>query len=109
MAYDETLAGRLRRLLGARDDVAEKRMFGGLTFMVAGHMCCGVTRDELVLRLGKAGAAAAVAKPHVRYCDFTGRPMKTMVTIAHAGFAGEAELGAWVRLAVDFAETESPR
>lgn len=109
MAYDATLAARVRAVLGPRADVEEKPMFSGLTFMVAGHMCCGVAGDELVARIGPARAAEAVAEPHVRLCDFTGRPMKSMVTVAPAGLGGDAALKRWVDAAVAYVETLPPK
>ncbi len=84
-------------------------MFGGLTFMVGGHMCCGVAGDELVVRVGKAGAREAVKRPHARYCDFTGRPKKTMVSITPEGFESDEALNGWVRQAVEFAGSLPPK
>ena len=75
MAYDETLAARVRALLADCPDVTERRMFGGLTFMVAGHMCCGVHGDQLILRLGPEGAAEALTGRRARPMDFTGRAL----------------------------------
>jgi hypothetical protein len=66
MAFDQKLAARIRALLSDRSDVAERPMFGGLTFMVAGHMCCGVNKDELIVRLNPADADAALSSPHAR-------------------------------------------
>jgi len=73
MAYDQMLADRIRTVLGDTADVTEQKMFGGLAFMVRGHMVCGVVRDNLMLRLGSEGATAALGRPHVRPMDFTGR------------------------------------
>jgi len=84
-------------------------MFGGLTFMLGGHMCCGVAGHDLVLRLGEPRAAKAVGRPHVRYCDFTGRPMKTMVTVAPDGLADGEALTKWVRQAVNFVRSQPPK
>jgi TfoX/Sxy family transcriptional regulator of competence genes len=102
MAFDEELAERVRGVLAARPDVAERRMFGGLTFMVAGRMCCGVHGDELILRLGPEGAEKALRSPHVRPMDFTGRPMRGFVTVRPEGLSGE-RLQRWVERAVAFA------
>ncbi|MEP6761845.1 MAG: TfoX/Sxy family protein [Sporichthyaceae bacterium] len=103
MAYDEALAERIRDALADTADVTERKMFGGLAFMVAGHMVCGVVHDDLMLRLGPEGADAALDQPHVRPMDFTGRPMSSMVYIAPAGLGGEA-LVDWVNAAVAFAD-----
>ncbi len=109
MSHDEGLVARVRDLLGSRTDIEEKRMFGGLTFMVGGHMCCGVAGDELVVRVGIAGAREAIKRPHARYCDFTGRPMKTMVSITPEGFESDEALKSWVRQAVEFAGSQPPK
>lgn len=108
MAYDERLAARVRALLSYRTDVSERKMFGGLTFMVAGHMCCGVNGDELIVRLGPDREDDALAKPHTRPMDFTGRPMRGFVTVQPAGLKG-ARLGRWVREAVARAESLPPK
>ena len=108
MAYDEKLAARIRALLGDRDDVVEKRMFGGLTFMIAGHMCCGVNGDELIVRLSRADAEAALVRPHARPMDFTGRPMRDFVTVRPDGLKGR-QLRWWVEAAIAAAESRPPR
>jgi TfoX/Sxy family transcriptional regulator of competence genes len=99
MAYSEQLADRVRGLLSDRDDVAERPMFGGLTFMVGGHMCCGVHGDEVIVRLHPDDEDATLARPHARRMDFTARPMRGFVTVAPDGLIGQA-LRAWVALAV---------
>src|SRR5687767_7264078 len=103
MAFDEFLGGRVRTALSARSDVAEKQMFGGLAFMVAGNMCVGVIGDDLMVRVGPAGDADALAEPHARPMDFSGRPMKGYVYVAPAGVETEAMLTAWVERAVTHA------
>ena len=95
MAYDERLAERVRRVLDGRPGVTERRMFGGLAFMVDGHMACGVLRDELIVRVG-AESDAALADPHARPFDFTGRPSRGMVYVAPSGVATDADLERWV-------------
>jgi TfoX/Sxy family transcriptional regulator of competence genes len=108
MAFDEKLAARARQLLADRSDVTERRMFGGLTFMVRGHMCCGVQGDELILRLGPDGADEALASPHARPMDFTGRPLAGFVTVSRDGLSGRA-LARWVERAVAWAESLPPK
>jgi TfoX/Sxy family transcriptional regulator of competence genes len=108
MAYSEQLANRLRALLSDRDDVDERPMFGGLTFLVSAHMCCGVHGDELIVRLHPDDEGAALAHPHARPMDFTARPMRGFVTIAPEGMKGPA-LRRWVTLAVAHAETQPPK
>ena len=106
MAYDEGLAGRIRNALRDRDDVAERKMFGGITFMVAGRMACGVVHDELMVRVGRDGHDAALAEPHTRPMDFTGRPMRGMVYVEPAGVRSDADLARWVERAVNVATAE---
>jgi TfoX/Sxy family transcriptional regulator of competence genes len=102
MPYDDALAARVRRALRGREDVTERTMFGGLAFMVRGHMCCGVVGEDLVLRLGSDGAEAALGEPHTRPMDFTGRPMKGFVYVAPAGLWSPAALQRWVDGAAAF-------
>jgi TfoX/Sxy family transcriptional regulator of competence genes len=107
MAYDEQLAARVRTALADRTDVVERKMFGGLTFMVGGRMCCGVNRDELIVRLDPDREEQALARPHARPMDFTGRRMHGFVTIGPKGLEG-ARLNHWLREAVAWAERSSP-
>jgi TfoX/Sxy family transcriptional regulator of competence genes len=99
VAYDEKLAARVRALLAERDDVEERPMFGGLTFMLGGNMCCGVNRDELIVRLDPAAEDAALGQPHARPMDLTGRRMRGFVTVRPEGLKGRA-LNRWVGQAV---------
>lgn len=95
MSYDEALAARVRRLL-APHGVTERKMFGGICFLVGGAMCCGVLGDELIVRVGAEGHAAALGSPHARPFDFTGRPSKGMVYVAPAGVRTVAQLRRWL-------------
>ena len=108
MAYDEHLAQRVREIMASEEAVAERKMFGGLAFMLGCHMACGILGEELMLRLGPDGAEAALAREHVRPMDFTGRPMKGMVFVAPAGLRGAA-LRRWVTRAVAFASGLPPK
>ena len=106
MAYDEALAARVRaRLAGARG-LSERRMFGGLCFLVNGHMCAGVVGATLMLRVGPERYAEALARPHAREMDFTGRPLKGMVYVDPPGIAGAAALGRWLDLALAFVRSQ---
>jgi TfoX/Sxy family transcriptional regulator of competence genes len=105
MPYDASAADRVRRILRRRKGFSEKKMFGGLAFLLDGNMCCGVLRNDLVLRLGDEGAAEALRERHVRAMDFTGRPMKSMVYVEPPGYASEAALKRWVDVAAKFART----
>lgn len=109
MAYDEDLAARAREALADRDDLGERKMFGGLALMVGGNMCVGVTGSDLMLRLGEDGADAALDEPHVRPMDFTGRPLKGFVYVAPEATATPAAVQAWVDRALAFVETLPPK
>jgi TfoX/Sxy family transcriptional regulator of competence genes len=105
MAHDEALAERVREMLAERTDVTERRMFGGLAFMVGGHMAVGITSDDLMVRVGKDGFDDALRRPHTREMDFTGRPSTTMVYVDPEGTANDPALRGWVERAVAFVET----
>lgn len=108
MAYDEQLAERVREELQADPGFSERKMFGGLCFMLDGNMCAGVVGDRLMLRLGADGATAALQRPNVTPMDFTGRPMRGFVTVQPEGLKG-AQLNRWVREAVARAESLPPK
>jgi hypothetical protein len=99
------LALRVRQALASYDGVSERAMFGGLAFMLHGHMCCGVVGDELVARIGPTQAAAALAMPYTRPMDFTGRPFKGFVFVQPAGLRGEQALRRWVAKACAYVAT----
>ena len=107
MAYDEDLANRIRELIATAGDVTEKKMFGGLAFLIGGRMFCGIVKDALLARLGPEAAGRALDLPHVRPMDFTGRPMKGMVFIDPAGLQGDA-LRQWVDAAAGYARGLPP-
>ena len=109
MAYDEVLAERVRRALAGRNDLSEKKMFGGIAFMLHGNMSCGVEKYQLMVRVGPERHEEALAQPHARPMDFTGRPMKGMVYVGPEGLRSDADLNAWLRRAVEFAETLPPK
>ena len=106
MAYDEKTAERVCKLLSRRLDVAEKKMMGGLCFMVRGHMCCSVSgRGALMVRVGANAQDAALREPHVQPIEMAGRIMTGFVRIAPEGYQTEASLKAWLDRAVDFVTT----
>lgn len=105
MAYDETLAARVRAVLGKRGmDFVEKKMFGGLCFLVEGHMCCGIT-DVMMVRVGKEAYLDALDEKGARPMTFTGRPMAGFVYVDPPGYRTEAQLGAWVDRGVRYLAT----
>jgi len=109
MPYDERLANRLRRLLRGDYSVVEKKMFGGLAFMVNGHMCCGVVRSDLVVRIGPDSSAEVLNLPHARPMDFTGRPMKGFVYVSPEGYRRDSDLRAWTQRGLDFVFCLKPK
>ena len=108
MAFDEELGERVRALLADEHGLTERKMFGGLSFMLEGHMCCGIVGDELMLRLGIDGAEDALEHDHVRPMDFTGRAMAGMVFVSVEGLRGTA-LRRWVQRAAAFVRTLPPK
>lgn len=105
MGYDETLAARVRRALARRRGLTEQWMFGGLAFLLDGRMCCGVIDRDLVVRVGRPRYEEALARPHVRQMDFTGRPLRGYVYIAPGGCASDPQLREWVGWGVDVVAT----
>lgn len=102
MPFDEGVAERLRELFENRDDFIEKKMFGGLAFMHRGNMCCGVVNDVLMARVGGDNYEAALARPHAREMDFTGKAMSGFVYVDPPGFAEDDDLRNWVSLCEKF-------
>jgi TfoX/Sxy family transcriptional regulator of competence genes len=109
MAYDEQLAARIRDALADTDGVSERKMFGGLAFLLHGNMVCGLVGETLMLRLGADLADAVLDEPHTRPMDFTGRPMRGMVYVDPPGIATDATLAAWVERALGFVRTLPPK
>jgi TfoX/Sxy family transcriptional regulator of competence genes len=109
MAYDEHLADRVRALLALRDSVSERKMFGGLAFMIGGNMACGIIGEELMVRLSTADAERALGEPGVRPMDFTGRPMKGFLYVSTDAIATDDELAAGVDEAAEHAASMAPK
>ncbi|MCB1326654.1 MAG: TfoX/Sxy family protein [Spirochaetales bacterium] len=109
MAIDETLAERVREILVRKRGTEEKRMFGGLAFMVDGHMCVGIIQDELMVRVGPDAYDSAIKLKHARPMDFTGKPMKGMLYVAPAGLKTKAALGKWIDRGLAFVKTLPPK
>lgn len=105
MAFDEGVAQRLREALQSRDDVLEKRMFGGIAFMVRGHMCVGVIGDALMARVGPKQYDKLLARPHAREMRFTGRPMTGFIHVEPEGIESDGDLRKWVAACVSFVES----
>ncbi len=97
MAYDPTLATRVREFVAGRKGVSERAMFGGLAFLLDGKMFCGVLGNELLARIGPDAHDSAMEKPHVRIMDFTGRPMRGYVFVGPEAITTATPLERWVR------------
>ena len=109
MPYDEQLAQRVRKIIKRRKGITERKMFGGLAFMLNGNMCCGVLDDKIVLRLGNDGAAEALRVKHIEPMDFTGRPMKSMVYVTAPGIRKDPDLKSWIARAAKFNAALPPK
>jgi len=109
MPFDERLAQRVRNILAEECPAKERRMFGGLAFMVNGHMCCGIVGEELVVRVGPAAHKQALSRPHARAMDFTGRPMKGFVYVERSGYRMAAGLRSWIRFGLEFVLSLPPK
>jgi TfoX/Sxy family transcriptional regulator of competence genes len=109
MAYDKDLAERVRRLLDEPAGWVEKKMFGGMGYLVQGNMACGVQQDYLIVRVSPESHEAALRQPHVRVFDLTGRAMSGWIVVEKEGIAEEEALRYWVRRGVDYALTLPPK
>jgi TfoX/Sxy family transcriptional regulator of competence genes len=109
MAYDEGLAERLREIFSQRNDVTEKKMFGGVAFMLRGNMCCGIMGDILMARVGPEQYLAALKKPHTHDKAGNMRAMKGFVYIDAAGIESDKALQSWVSLCEKFVGALSPK
>lgn len=109
MVYDEKLAERIAKVLDGRDDVVTKKMFGGLAFMVGGHMTVGILGELLMVRVGPDAHTDALKRAHVRPMDFTGRPSKGMVYVDPPGTKAMRDLRAWIARGLAFTEALPPK
>ncbi len=109
MAYSEELAQRMRDALLTTPDLVEKKMFGGIGFMVQGNMACGVNKDDLIVRVGPDVYQEALDHPDTRPFDMTGRPMTGWVVVMDNGYESDQALADWVKKGVDFALSLPPK
>ena len=109
MAYDEGLEQRIREVLDEQPNLVEKKMFGGVGFMVQGNMTCGVHKDMLIVRVGPEAYEESLQYPHTRLFDMTGRAMKGWVMIEPEGIESDADLKQWVQSGLEFALTLPPK
>jgi len=108
MAYDEKLVQRLRRAL-ANEDVVERKMFGRLTFMVSGHMCCGVEDDEMMVRVGPDAYESSLRHSGVKPFDVTGEPMKGMVWVKTEELRSSSQLKNWIEKGLTYVRSLPPK
>jgi TfoX/Sxy family transcriptional regulator of competence genes len=102
MAFSEVLSERIRQRLAQRKNVEEKKMFGGVGFLLNGNLLVGVWKEALVVRLGKEEGEEALKEPHVKEFDITGRPMRNWVLVGPEGVQDDERLSAWIRRAMKF-------
>ncbi len=105
MAFDEQLANRVRKQLSRQAGLTEKKMFGGLAFLINGNMSVGVHGNELVVRIAPEATDAALREPGARLFDITGRPMKGWLLVGSAGVKEPESLARWVRRGVEYASS----
>ena len=109
MAYDEGLAQRVMEVLGEQTGLVDKKMFGGIGYILHGNMACGVNKEALIVRVGPERYQEALAQPYVKPFDMTGRPMKGWVMVMAEGCVSDEALEEWVQRGVDFALTLPPK
>jgi hypothetical protein len=105
MGYGEETAERVRRILAPRRDVVEKKMVGGLSFMVNGSICCGLTRTAFMVRVGPDAHERELSRPYVRPMELGGRRLAGFVCVDPGGYRTDAALAAWVERGIDFVLT----
>lgn len=103
MAYDEALAQRIREVMHDYSGVSEKKMFGGIAFMIDGNMCAGVVDSKLMLRVGPDQYEICLKQKYAHEMDFTGRPMKGFIYVQKAGIESDKSLRRWLAIAYEFA------
>jgi hypothetical protein len=105
MGYDKHLADRVRALLEGEPGFGEKKMFGGVGFLLGGNMACGILNDDLIVRVGPENHQAALKMPSARPFDITGKPMRGWVMVSAEGHKKKQDLAAWVARGASFALT----
>jgi TfoX/Sxy family transcriptional regulator of competence genes len=110
VAYDEELAHRVRELLGEEGGLAEQRMFGGLAFLLNGHMSVAVlSRGGCLVRVQPGATDAALGRPHTSPFEMAGRPVSGSIRVSTEGLQIKRQLTHWVRQGVEFARTSPPK
>jgi hypothetical protein len=109
MVYSQSLAERIRQALRGRRGIVEKKLFGGVGFLLSGNLLVCVWQQSLIVRLGPEEAAVALEQDHVREFDVTGRPMRGWIMVEPDGLETDAQLSAWIDQAFEFVETLPPK
>ena len=109
MQNEDPLNGRIRQILSSRRRISERKMFGGVCFMINGNMCVGTWKESLIVRLDRKNHDKTLAEPHTRPADMNGRTMKGWALVDPAGIESENDLTAWVNRAARFAESLPPK
>lgn len=109
MAYDETLALRVSAIFGDLTGLTEKKMFGGVGYLLNGNMACGVHKEFLIVRVGPDRYQEALAQEHTKIFDITGRPMTGWVMVDPKGLVDQKKLQHWIQKGIDLAETLPPK
>jgi TfoX/Sxy family transcriptional regulator of competence genes len=105
MAYDENFAQRIRDALARKKNIEEKKMFGGICFLLNGNILVGVWKDSLIARLGPDEGEDALLEPHAKAFDLTGKPMKNWILVEPKGVEDEDQLKDWIQRAAKFVGT----
>lgn len=105
MAFDETLAGRIRDALARKRNIEERKMFGCICFLLNGNALAGVWKNRLIARLGPDEGESALLEPHVRVFDITGKPMRNWVAVKPEGIEDDDQLDEWIKRAIKFVKT----
>lgn len=109
MAYSKSLCGRVREALSGEPGVTEKKMFGGVCFLLRGNMQLGIWQDALIVRLGVEGAQQALTEPFVRPFDVTGKPMRGWAVVDPDGVDTQRQLRTWIERTREFVSTLPPK
>ena len=109
MQNEDPLNGRIRQILSGRGKVSERKMFGGVCFMINGNMCVGTWKGSLIVRLDKQNHDKTLAEPHTKPADMNGRTMKGWALVEPAGIESENDLTSWLNRAARFADSLPPK
>ena len=109
MAYDEILAARVRELVQDEPGFDEKKMFGGVGYLLHGNMACGVNKEDLIIRVGPELYGTSLEEPHTKPFDMTGRPMTGWIVVEKAGYELDQDLKAWVNKGVAYSSSLPPK